>query len=284
MSRESSPRARAPWQETLHEVIFEAETPSGKTFDVALLVVIVLSVLSVMLESVEYFNTHYGSLLRAAEWTFTVLFTIEYVLRMLTVARPIRYATSFFGLVDLLSVLPSYVSLLIPGSQTLLIVRALRLLRIFRVFKLGRYLKEADVLLGALRASSAKITVFLGTVLTVALIMGSLMYLIEGAPNGFSSIPRSTYWAIVTMTTVGYGDIAPTTAIGQTLAAILMIMGYSILAVPTGIVSVEIAQAGRNKQHVSTRACGECSAEGHDHDADFCKHCGAPLKKEAARS
>lgn len=272
------------WRRTVYDIIFEAETPTGKAFDIALLVSIVLSVVAVMLETVEPIQEAYGFWLRAAEWVFTILFSIEYVLRLMTVARPGRYAWSFFGMVDLISTVPMYVSAFIPGSHSFLIVRVLRLLRIFRVFKLGRYLTEANVLLAALKASAEKIIVFLGTVLTIALIMGSLMYLVEGAENGFTSIPRATYWAIVTMTTVGFGDIAPATPFGQFLAAALMLMGYSILAVPTGIVSVEVASAGRQARHFTTRACHECTGEGHDHDAKHCKYCGASLRKDSPTS
>jgi len=265
-----------PWRARLHEVIFEADTPEGKAFDVVLLWLIVGSIAAVMLESVTSVKAKYGTPLRAAEWLFTALFTVEYVLRLVAVRRPLHYARSFFGVVDLLAVLPSYVGLVVPGAHPLLVIRGLRLLRIFRVLKLGRYLGEANVLLTALRSSRAKITVFLGTVLTVVVILGTLMYLIEGEQNGFTSIPRAVYWAVVTMTTVGYGDIAPKTVPGQALAAIVMILGYSIIAVPTGIVSAEIAQAMGPKR-VSTQACPECGAEGHDADARHCKHCGARL-------
>ncbi|MBE0617418.1 MAG: ion transporter [Proteobacteria bacterium] len=274
-----SPSSRAPatpWRARLHEVIFEADTPEGRAFDLVLLGLIVLSIAAVMLESVAGVRSSYGRALRAAEWTFTSLFTVEYALRLLAVGRPFAYARSFFGVVDLLAVLPSYVSLLVPGAHSLLVIRALRLLRVFRVLKLGRYLGEANVLLTALRSSRAKITVFLGTVLTVVVIVGTLMYLIEGEANGFTSIPRALYWAVVTMTTVGYGDIAPRTVPGQALAALVMILGYSIIAVPTGIVSAEIAQA-MGPRRVSTQACPECAAEGHDADARHCKYCGARL-------
>jgi voltage-gated potassium channel len=267
---------RAGWRERLHEVIFEADTPAGKAFDVALLWAIALSVLAVMLESVRELRESYGGALRAAEWGFTVLFTVEYVLRLACVERPGRYARSFFGVVDLLAVLPTYLSLVITGAQSLLVVRALRLLRLFRIFKLGRYVGQVQTLKAALKASIPKITVFLGTVLTLVLIVGTLMYLIEGEANGFTSIPTSVYWAIVTMTTVGYGDIAPQTVVGQILASAVMIMGYAIIAVPTGIVSVELAQA--KKYETAVRACRTCAAEGHDADAAFCKKCGARLE------
>jgi voltage-gated potassium channel len=240
------------------------------------LVCIVASVAAVVLESVASVRSQHGAELRGLEWFFTVLFTLEYLLRLSAVQRPLRYAFSFFGLVDLISVLPSYLSLFLEGSQTLLVVRALRLLRVFRVLKLGSFLGEAQVLLIALRASRAKITVFLGTVLILTLLMGSMMYLVEGPAHGFTSIPRGVYWAIVTLTTVGYGDLYPRTDFGQAIAACVMIMGYGILAVPTGIVSVELAAATR-QQRWTTQACPRCSRGGHDHDAVHCKYCGANL-------
>ncbi|WNG27795.1 ion transporter [Cystobacter fuscus] len=260
----------------LHTIIFESDTPAGRAFDVGLLWAIVLSVLAVMLESVESIRIQYGQAIRVLEWCFTVLFTLEYVLRLLSVNRPLLYASSFFGLVDLLAILPSVLSLVLPGMQSLLVVRVLRLLRVFRVLKLASFLGEADVLLTALRASRQKIIVFLGAVLSTVVIMGSVMYMVEGSANGFDSIPRGMYWAVVTMTTVGYGDLSPKTVPGQFIASVLMIMGYGILAVPTGIVSVELAQATR--QHaIDPRACPGCGLEGHDLDARHCKRCGNVL-------
>ena len=259
----------------LHEVIFEADTPAGKAFDVGLLAAILLSVVVIMLESVEAYRDSYGTVLRALEWFFTGVFTIEYVLRLYSVAKPGAYARSFFGLVDLLSIVPTYLSLFLVGAQSFLVIRAIRLLRIFRVLKLAHYLGEADVLRRALRASRPKITVFLIAVLNIACIMGALMYLIEGEASGFSNIPVGMYWAIVTMTTVGFGDIAPQTPQGQFLAAVLMLMGYGIIAVPTGIVGAEIAKAGHKP--VTRQACPVCSAEGHDPDARHCKYCGGRL-------
>ena len=260
----------------LHEIIFEAETPAGKAFDLALLVAIVLSVVAVSLESVAWVRELYGGPLRVVEWIFTALFTVEYVLRLLSVGRPLRYATSFFGIVDLMAIVPTYASLLVAGTQSLIVIRALRLLRIFRVLKLAHFLGEARMLNAAVRASSRKIVVFLGAVLTLVLIVGALMYLIEGADNGFTSIPQSVYWAIVTMTTVGYGDIAPQTVPGKILASAVMILGYGIIAVPTGIVTVEIA--GALKHSTRTEACTECGADGHATDADYCKYCGTRLQ------
>ena len=259
----------------LHEIIFEADTPGGRLFDVALIGTILLSVVLVMLDSVSAIRAAWGGFLYAAEWMFTLLFTIEYALRLYCVGRPLKYATSFFGIVDLLAILPTYFSMLLPGSQYLLVIRILRVLRIFRVFKLVQYLGEASLLIQALRASRRKITVFLFTVLTLVCIFGSMMYLIEGASSGFTSIPRSIYWAIVTLTTVGYGDISPQTSTGQLIASVIMIIGYSILAVPTGIVTVEMSQAF--KKNITTQACPDCSREGHDHDAQYCKYCGSAL-------
>ena len=259
----------------LHEVIFEADTRAGRAFDVALIGLILLSVLAVMLESVGGVRAQFGAQLYAAEWAFTILFTLEYVLRLAGVRRPLRYATSFFGVVDLLAIIPTYLSLLVPGSHYLLVIRILRLLRIFRVLKLAEHLSEADVLMRAMRASRRKISVFLLTVLTMVVVIGTLLYVIEGEENGFTSIPVSIYWAIVTLTTVGYGDLSPKTPVGQTLAAAVMIIGYGIIAVPTGIVTVEIAQAVRKP--VTTQACPDCSAQGHDVDAVHCKYCGAKL-------
>ena len=267
-------RPLAPWRRRLHKVIFGTETSAGKAFDVALLLAIVISVLAVLLESVSGIRQEWGPLLRALEWGFTIAFTVEYLLRLICVSRPAVYARSFFGVVDLLAVLPTYLSVVVAGSQSLLVIRGLRLLRAFRILKLSQFLGEADVLVRALKASRAKVTVFLGAVLTLVLIIGAAMYMIEGEASGFTSIPRAVYWAIVTMTTVGYGDIAPATAIGQTLAAMVMILGYSIIAVPTGIVSVELAQArgpGR------TIACPNCGKEGHAEDAVYCRICGGRL-------
>ena len=265
----------APWRQRLHEIIFEADTPAGKTFDVALLVVIVGSIVAAALESVKGVRAGYGPLLRGIEWLVTGLFTIEYVLRLIAVRRPLRYARSFFGVVDLLAVLPTYLSLIVAGSQSLIVIRAVRLLRVFRVLKLAKFVGEASVLVAALRASSRKIIVFLAAVSTIVMIVGSIMYLVEGEESGFTSIPQSIYWAIVTMTTVGYGDISPQTVLGKAIASIVMVIGYGIIAVPTGIVTAELAGAYRGR--VSTQACPECSLEGHAADASFCKHCGSEL-------
>jgi voltage-gated potassium channel len=265
---------RPRWRARLHEVIFEADTRAGRAFDVGLLVAIVVSVVTVVLESVAEVRREYGAVLKAVEWGLTAVFTLEYVLRLVAVDRPARYVRSFFGLVDLVAIVPTYLALLVPEAHSLMVIRAVRLLRIFRILKLGHFLGEAQLLVFALRASRRKITVFLGGIVTIVVIVGTLMYVIEGEEHGFTSIPTSMYWAVVTMTTVGYGDIAPRTPVGQLLAALLMILGYGIIAVPTGIVSVELANAGRA---VSRQACPSCGGEGHDVDARHCKYCGAGL-------
>jgi voltage-gated potassium channel len=270
-------KERARWRDQLRVVIFEADTPAGKAFDVALLWAISLSVVVVMLESVRSIQVQFGGELRVAEWIFTGLFTLEYAARLWCAPHPIRYARSVFGLVDLMAVIPTYVSVLVPGSQSLLVIRALRLLRIFRVLKLAHFLGEIEVLSAALTASRAKLVVFVSTVLTLVTILGSMMYLIEGEEAGFSSIPRSIYWAIVTMTTVGYGDITPQTVPGQALAAVVMILGYAIIAVPTGIVTAEIVEAARARPN-TTRVCMDCMSEGHDLAALFCRDCGSGLE------
>lgn len=263
------------WQQRLHEIIFEADTRAGKIFDVSLLISITLSVLVVMFESVASLRTRYGDMFITLEWFFTFLFTVEYLLRLLSVRRPTSYALSFYGVVDLLAILPSYLSLFIPGTHYLLVIRVLRLLRIFRIFKLSEYLSESGILTKALWASRRKISVFLLTVITLVLIIGALMYVIEGEEHGFVDIPTSVYWAVVTLTTVGYGDLAPRTAPGKALATVVMLLGYGILAVPTGIVSFEISRASPSP--VTTQACPSCSRYGHDSDATFCKYCGSHL-------
>jgi voltage-gated potassium channel len=272
------PEGGAAWRLKAYEVIFEADTPAGKAFDVLLIAAILVSVVVVMLDSVEEIALTHRTGFHRAEYFFTALFTVEYVLRLLSVRRPSSYALSFFGVVDLMAVLPTYLSLLIPGGQYLIVIRILRVLRVFRVLKLAHYMGEAHVLIQALRQSRFKITVFLFTVMTVVVIVGALLYLIEGAEAGFTSIPRSVYWAVVTLTTVGYGDIAPMTPVGQTLAAMVMILGYAIIAVPTGIVTVELTQASRGKPR--EMVCSGCGLKGHDSDASHCKQCGKTLKAE----
>ncbi|MDP8214390.1 MAG: ion transporter [Candidatus Euphemobacter frigidus] len=259
----------------LHEIIFEADTPAGKAFDVGLIICILVSVAVVMIDSVREVDESCGGFLYGAEWFFTIVFAVEYGLRLYSIGRPLKYATSFYGIVDLLAILPTPLSLFFPGSQYLLVIRVLRVLRIFRVFKLGQFIVEANILYRALRGSLRKIAIFLLALFTLVIIFGSLMYLIEGEDHGFTSIPRSIYWAIVTLTTVGYGDISPGTSLGQAVAAVVMILGYSIIAVPTGIFTVEFVKA--QKGQISTQVCPQCSAEGHDPDAVYCKRCGTKL-------
>ncbi|MGQ7870552.1 ion transporter [Sunxiuqinia sp. sy24] len=261
-------------KQKLYEIIFEADTPKGKLFDVALLVVILLSIALVILESVPSINANYRELLRLLEWCITILFTAEYILRILVVQRPSKYIFSFYGIIDFLSVLPSYLTLIFVGSQSLVVIRAIRLLRIFRILKLNRYTVAGNNLKLALQSSREKIFVFLFFVINVILIVGTLMYLIEGPENGFTSIPTSIYWTIVTMTTVGYGDISPQTPVGQMLASVLMIAGYAIIAVPTGIVTAEMV---RSSTKSNTQVCPRCLHDQHENDAAFCKKCGRQL-------
>ncbi len=258
-------------------VIFGTETPAGKAFDVALLTLILLSVSAVILESVGPLRQKYDELFLSAEWVFTLVFTLEYLLRIYSSPHPFRYMTSFFGVIDILAILPTYLSLFFDQSAFLLTIRALRLLRMFRIFKLGRYLKEAVILVHALRASFYKIIVFFGSVLTLVLILGSLLYMIEGEEHGFTSIPQSIYWAIVTITTVGYGDLAPATVLGKILASVAMLTGYSIIAVPTGIISIELGRAVRDGKSQPENPCSNCGHPTHDPDALFCKICGQEL-------
>lgn len=266
---------RLPWRGKLHEIIFEADTFLGKLFDIVLILSIILSIIAVMLDSIASIRAGYGNILLIVEWSFTILFTIEYILRILAINIPRRYIFSFYGIVDLLAILPTYLSLFLPGTQFLLVIRVLRVLRIFRVLKFVQYISEAKMLRQALSASRRKITVFLFTVLSVVVIVGSMMYLIEGPENGFTSIPKSIYWSIVTLTTVGYGDISPNTPLGQVLASVLMILGYGIIAVPTGIVTVEFSKL--KETEISTQSCPNCGSEGHDKDAAYCKFCGFKL-------
>jgi voltage-gated potassium channel len=266
---------RSAWRNRLERIIVGVDTPAGRAFDMVLLVLILLSVAVVLLESVPAVRREHASTLRLAEWTFTVLFTVEYLLRLVCSRHPLRYALSFLGIIDLLSVIPAYFSLILSGTQSLAVIRALRLLRAFRVMKLTHYVGEGRTLLRALRASRPKITVFLVTVVIIVVIVGALMYLIEGEARGFTSIPLSMYWAIVTLTTVGYGDLAPTTVPGRMLASLLMILGYGIIAVPTGIVSAELVRAGSD---AAARKCPDCGANLHDTDALHCKHCGGRLE------
>jgi voltage-gated potassium channel len=260
----------------LHEIIYEADTKGGKLFDVILLIAILASILFVMLESVQSIDEKYGPFLDVAEWVITILFSLEYVLRIVTVKKPWKYIFSFYGIIDLLSTIPKYVSLILIDSHNLAVLRALRLLRIFRILKIARYIGASNRLLLALRSSRAKIAVFLLFVLILCIILGTIMYMIEGAENGFTSIPRSVYWAIVTLTTVGYGDIAPVTALGQLIASAIMILGYAIIAIPTGIVGSEMMNA--NIQ-TNTQSCPNCMRDSHQDGAIFCYHCGDKLNE-----
>lgn len=266
----------------IYVIIFEHDTPGGRAFDVALIIAILLSVVAVMLDSIEEVSQRYGDVLLITEWTLTLLFTAEYLLRLYSAPSARRYARSFFGVIDLLSILPTFISVLFPAGRFLLTVRVLRVLRVFRILKLVHFIGEAHVLSRAIRSSWHKIVVFVLTVLTIVVIVGSLMYLIEGEEAGFTSIPRSIYWAIVTLTTVGYGDIAPQSPLGQSLAALLMVTGYGVIAVPTGIVTVELGRAAMDISRAAQpepvgRHCEACNTDGHDRDARFCKYCGASM-------
>ena len=268
------------WRQKLHEIIYEADTPAGKLFDLSLLWAIILSIVLVMLESVESIDKQYHQQLDIAEWIVTILFTIEYFARIVAVKQPIKYVFSFYGIIDFLSTVPKYISLLFVGTHALVALRALRLLRVFRILKLARFIGESNQLARALKASRAKISVFLFAMIIMSIILGTIMYLIEGgADSGFTSIPRSIYWCIVTLTTVGYGDIAPATSLGQFIAAFIMILGYGIIAVPTGIVTAEF---NKQKQivHTNTQACPNCGAERHKDNAEYCYKCGDSLHGE----
>ncbi|MCB9721614.1 MAG: ion transporter [Candidatus Omnitrophica bacterium] len=265
-----------PLRRRMFAIIFEAENREGRLFDIILLWTIIVSVLAVVLESVESIRSNHGGLLIFLEWVFTVLFTVEYGLRLYCVRRPIVYARSFLGIIDLLAILPTYLGTFIfPGASSLLVIRALRLLRVFRVLKLAHLLDEYTILIKSLRASLHKMAVFLMCILTLVVISGTVMYLIEGGDNGFTSIPRSVYWAIVTMTTVGYGDIAPQTVLGQFMASLIMMTGYTIIVVPTGIFSVELHRTIHRRE--TSRVCPACTKEGHAVDSLFCRFCGEAL-------
>lgn len=266
----------SPWRQKIHEVIFEADTFSGKLFDLVLIVCILTSVFVVMLESIPSYRAKYADLYHAIEWGFTILFTIEYILRLISVQRPLHYAFSFYGIIDFLAIVPTYLSLIIAGTQYLIVIRVLRVLRVFRVLKMAHYVGESNLLMRALYASRRKIFVFFTAVVTLLVIIGSLMYLIEGEEHGFTSIPQSIYWAVVTLTTVGYGDISPQTPWGQALASFVMILGYSIIAIPTGIVTAELTAS--SMKPITTRACPSCGKGGHDVDAKHCKYCGAEME------
>ena len=264
----------------LFTIIFEADTPLGKAFDVGLLYCILVSVLVVMLDSVDLYARRFSTAFHLLEWLFTIVFTIEYALRLWSVRRPLRYALSFFGLVDLISIIPTYLSLLLSGANVLLIVRVFRILRVFRVLKLAQFSSQANLLMRAIRGSRHKIAVFFTFVAAVVTTFGCLMYLIEGRENGFTSIPRSIYWAIVTLTTVGYGDLYPHTNLGQMLAALVMITGYAVIAVPTGIFTAELTSEIRRERQL--RSCSRCNKPDHDANALYCSQCGAPLAQASA--
>lgn len=279
MSKKKNGRELSGLRLRIYEIIFESDTIAGKLFDLALLFLIVSSVIIIILESVESFRNQNGDFLIAVEWIFTGLFTIEYAARIWTVASKRHYIFSFFGIIDLISILPTYLALFIPGAHALMVIRSIRLLRIFRILKLTRFVGEGQFLMAALRSSKHKIIVFLFTVLTTVMIVGTVMYMLEGPANGFTSIPRGIYWAIVTMTTVGYGDLAPKTDFGQLVASMLMIMGYGVIAVPTGIVSSEMISM-KTKTKLSNQRCPHCLREGHDPDAIHCKYCGEILNPQ----
>jgi voltage-gated potassium channel len=262
-------------KDSLRIIIFEANTPAGKAFDVGLIVCILVSVVAVLLDSVAVLHARYGDFFLGAEWIFTIVFTVEYLLRLWCIGHTARYARSFYGIVDLLGILPTYVSLFVADTQYLLVIRILRVLRVFRVLRMVRYVGEAELLSQALIASRRKITVFVCSVMALVVIFGSFMYLIEGDEHGFTSIPRSIYWAVITLTTVGYGDLTPHTPLGQAMATLVMIMGYGIIAVPTGIVTLELSEAHRRM--ANTRTCPGCSAEGHVREASYCWRCGEHL-------
>jgi voltage-gated potassium channel len=272
---EATSQPRQSLKDRVRIIIFEAHTPAGKAFDVGLIISILVSVAAVLLDSVAALHGAYGSYFFGIEWFFTVLFTLEYMARLWCIQNPRRYARSFYGIVDLLGILPTYVSLLVADTQYLLVIRILRVLRVFRVLRMVRYVGEAELLTQALIASRRKITVFISTVLALVVIFGSFMYLIEGEEHGFTSIPRSIYWAVITLTTVGYGDLTPHTPLGQAMATLVMIMGYGIIAVPTGIVTLELSEA--HKRAANTRTCPVCALEGHVHEATYCWRCGAHL-------
>lgn len=273
MSQERDTDALAPWQKKLNEVIFGAESFYGKMFDIVLLIVIVLSIVGVMLESVPSIKGAYGFELIRFEWVVTVLFTIEFTARLLCVRKPLKYVFSFYGMIDLLSLLPTYIGIFVTGTGSLRVLRCIRLLRVFRILKLSQFVEDSKKLTSALRASRNKIIVFIFFILMLVMILGTIMYLVEDGKSGFDSIPRSIYWAIVTMTTVGYGDIAPDTPLGQFIASIVMIMGYAIIAVPTGVVTTELIK-GAKSPGLSNHACSNCGKDGHEKDAGYCKHCG----------
>lgn len=271
-------KEKPSWRHRLHEIIYEADTKEGKLFDIILLIAIIASIIFVMLESVKSFDEKFYEFLNIAEWIITILFSIEYILRIISIKKPFKYIFSFYGIIDLLSTLPKYLSFVIVGSHNLAALRALRLLRVFRILKLTRYVGASNRLIIALRASKAKIAVFLFFVVIICIILGTIMYMVEGEENGFTSIPRSVYWAIVTLTTVGFGDIAPNTPLGQLIASVIMILGYSIIAIPTGIVGAEMSKM-TNDEDSNTQACPNCLKDHHKENAIYCYNCGSVLNE-----
>jgi len=265
------------WRHTLYQIIYQANTPTGRGFDIALMILILASVLTIMLDSVAEINQKYGDELYAAEWFFTILFTLEYGLRILCIHKPIKYIVSFYGIIDLMSITPSYLSLFLPGAHYLLVIRILRVLRIFRVLKLVRFINQANILVNALKASRLKIAIFMFTISTLLIVFGSTMYLIEGPENGFTNIPVSIYWSVVTLTTVGFGDITPKTDLGRAVSAIVMIVGYAIIAVPTGIFTAELSKEMKKQRKADQRTCPRCRHPGHEKDANYCRICGTEL-------
>ena len=267
------------YRKKIYRIIFGTDTPAGQYFDIALIYLILLSVVAIILDSIESVNSEYGLWLFRLEWLFTVLFSVEYLMRIYSSPKPLHYIFSFYGIVDLLSIVPTYLALFVPGASYWLVVRLLRVLRVFRVLKLVRYLSEANILLRAMYAARRKVLVFFTVVLVLSVIFGSLMFLVEGPEHGFTSIPRSIYWTIVTITTVGYGDITPQTVIGQIIATMAMLTGYSIIAIPTGIFTAEIAREMNVESN--TRRCNVCERVGHHREAEFCYHCGVTLPASA---
>ncbi|RPA62072.1 ion transporter [Shewanella frigidimarina] len=270
-------KSDSPIKQQLRSVIFGTETPAGKRFDIALMVCIVLSVILIFIDTTEYVNSLYGDYISIAEWTFTVLFTVEYILRLYCSLNRLHYARSFFGVVDLVSILPSYLGLIFPGANVALALRVLRLFRVFRVLKLLRYLSDGQILLKAMVQSGRKVFMFFFSVSLIIMVLSVVMYVVEGPNNGFTSIPKSMYWTVVTITTVGYGDITPQTPLGQGIAALTMLIGYSIIAIPTGILTAEISHEMVRTRDL--RKCSNCGKKGHDKDAEYCNHCGSELEK-----
>lgn len=267
------------WQRKLHEIIYEADTPTGKGFDIILFIVIIVSVVLVMLESVKSIDEKYHNFLNISEWVITILFTIEYIARIISVKKPLKYITSFYGIIDLLSTIPKYLAFFFVGTHSLVALRALRLMRIFRILKLVRFMSETNTLVKALKASRVRIAIFISFILILCTILGTIMYLIEDDSSGFTSIPESVYWAIVTLTTVGYGDIAPVTPLGQLIASVVMLLGYAIIVIPTGIITSEIVKSSIKSVQTNTQSCPSCAVEKHRDNAEFCYKCGCKLNE-----